>query len=536
MSLAPLPTDEAGRLNAVRRYEILDTERERGFDDLVALAAQITGAPIALLSLVDEDRQWFKARVGFEFDETPRALAFCAYTILSDEILEIGDAREDPRVADHPLVCRGPELRFYAGAPLITSDGFRIGALCVLDRGPRRLSSEQRAGLEALARQAIALLELRHGDRTLARLLHGAHAARVSPEDAPRGDEGAAEQALLACVARDLRAPLTAILGVSEALSDQSGDAVAARPPHSAASLRVISAAAEHMLHLVGDVVDLVRVESGRLLLHPREFSPAAVAHEIVAAMRPLARAGGNAIEVVDHDVGSIVADPTRLRQVLFHLVSNACDATREGAIAVELVREGDDGVSITVRDTGVGIAEHVRRRLFRPSLPIDGGGVASGLGLVLTRGLCERMGGAIAVESAPGEGATFTVWLPARPPRLADDAPALLVVAPEPGGRARLLRSLARVARVVVVDTLTSARTRLGERRFAGLVVDAAAGRPSLGELERLHRVAEEAPAITWLVDDAADDAALGALPCVVLEPGDDLALRQFVDALAAP
>lgn len=525
---APLPVDEEARLAAVRRYEILDTPRERGFDEIVALAAQICGAPMALVSLIDGDRQWFKARIGVDAEESPRALAFCAHTILGEEILEIPDAREDPRFADHPLISGPPGLRFYAGAPLITSDGYKLGTICVLDRSPRHLSRSQRFGLEALARQVIALLELRFSDRTLARLLRETHAARITPDEALCGDEGAAEQALLACVTRDLRAPLTAILGIGEALIE---DAEAARAADQAASLRAITAAAEHMLTLVGDVVDLARIEGGRLVLHPVRCAPAVLAHDVAAAMEPLASAGGNRIDVVDHGAGMITADATRLRQLLFNLVANACEFTRDGRVTVELDRVHERWLAVSVRDTGVGIDEHLRARLFRPRLLLDDGCAApgSGLGLVLTRGLCERMGGALAVESAPGAGATFTLWLPTRPPKLAVDAPALLVVEPDPSGRARIIRDLGEGARLTFVDSVRAARERLAERSFAGVLVDAAAPGADRSEFAALCREIEGDDDVVAMISERIP--ATGR--CVVLGPGDDVGLRRFVAGL---
>jgi hypothetical protein len=159
---APLPPDEAQRLEALRRYDILDTPPEQAFDDLTLLAAQICQTPIALVSLVDENRQWFKSRVGLDVAETSRDLAFCAHAILhSDEVLEVRDTRADPRFADNALVTSEPHIRFYAGAPLVAPDGHALGTLCVIDHAPRELNESQKQALQALSRHATALLELR---------------------------------------------------------------------------------------------------------------------------------------------------------------------------------------------------------------------------------------------------------------------------------------------------------------------------------------------------------------------------------------
>jgi anti-sigma regulatory factor (Ser/Thr protein kinase) len=153
--------DEHARLEALGRYRILDTEPERAFDDLTLLAAQVCGTPIALISLVDADRQWFKSRVGLSLPETSRSVAFCAHAIRQPDTFIVQDAHQHQEFVDNPLVTGEPGIRFYAGAPLVSSDGHALGTLCVIDRVPRTLTQDQLEALEALRRQAQAQLELR---------------------------------------------------------------------------------------------------------------------------------------------------------------------------------------------------------------------------------------------------------------------------------------------------------------------------------------------------------------------------------------
>jgi two-component system cell cycle sensor histidine kinase/response regulator CckA len=183
---APLPPDEAGRLKALRRYEILDTAPEKQLDDITLLASRICGTPIAMISLIDEKRQWFKSKVGMTESETSRDIAFCAHGILQAEVFVVNDAQADERFAANPLVTGNPRIRFYAGAPLITSDGHALGMLCVNDQVPREMSSDQMEALRALSRLVVAQLEAKRSlselQQTFAQLKGTEESLRESEE------------------------------------------------------------------------------------------------------------------------------------------------------------------------------------------------------------------------------------------------------------------------------------------------------------------------------------------------------------------
>jgi GAF domain-containing protein len=164
----PIPKDEKKRLQVLWQYDVLDTVPEEVFDDLTELAARICGAPIALITLVDENRQWFKSRVGLTVSETSRDISFCGHAILQSDLFIVPDATKDKRFADSRLVKSSPKIRFYAGAPLVTPDGHALGTLCVIDNVPRELSADQKTALRVLARHVMNQLELRRHSRELA--------------------------------------------------------------------------------------------------------------------------------------------------------------------------------------------------------------------------------------------------------------------------------------------------------------------------------------------------------------------------------
>lgn len=404
MPPAPIPSHEPSRLASLISCNILDTPPEEGFDSLTRLASSLCRAPIALISLVDEDRQWFKSHVGVDVTQTPRDAAFCGYAILNEGPLVISDALHDERTYDNPLVSGPPGIRFYAGVPLVVEGGMPLGTLCVIDVVPREPTEEMLDHLKALALQAASQLELR---RAATRLEH----ARRTAEEANQ-----AKSAFLAHMSHEVRTPLTSIVGYSDLL--RTGGTPAA---DTAPAVDAIARNASHLLQVVNDILDVSKIEAGMMDIERRPVDLVSVLADLVRLAEPRASKKSLPLEITfrTSTPASIETDALRLRQILLNLIYNAIKFTDTGRISIGVSADAEGrSLTIDVRDTGPGMTpeqlETISRfEAFRQadnSTTRRYGG--TGLGLRIAHTLATLLDGHLTIESAVGEGSRFAVTL----------------------------------------------------------------------------------------------------------------------------
>ena len=396
MIVAPLTTDEKDRIHKLYGYNILDTAAEKVFDDLAELASDICETPIALMSLVDPERQWFKAAIGIDASETPRDYAFCAHAIHQKNIFEVPNALEDPRFFDNPLVTSAPNIRFYAGAPLITPDGLAIGTLCAISDKPKTLTSHQRKALQILSREVVAQLEL-----------------RKNLVDLQKANEFTND--FLSNMSHEIRTPLNAICGFSELLKKASKEHLL--PDHMSDYIKEIDFSSNVLLNIVNSVLDLSKIEAGKMTLQNTWFNTNELLLKIHSMMN-IEAINKNIQLSVKVDVNTpkkIYLDQGKLSQILINIVNNSLKFTDSGK-SVAIHAQYKNGIlTLAIIDEGHGINDEEQAQLFDKYQQVsknkntDG----TGLGLSITKYLVELMSGEITLQSSEGKGTTVTISLP---------------------------------------------------------------------------------------------------------------------------
>lgn len=397
MKSAELHPEESLRLAALLRYEVLDTESEVNFDELTELASLICGTNISLISLVDKDRQWFKSKVGLDADETPRDIAFCSHAILQDDVFEVPNAKIDDRFHDNPLVTESPDIRFYAGAPLVTAEGLALGTLCVIDQQPKALSEQEKRALEIIAHQVITQLELR---------LHNKRLERLNSES----------EQLFSLIAHDLRSPFNGILGLTKLLSDENTNLSASEVTEFSKQILNSSTQVYQLLD------ELLQWAQHRLSSQPVAATMKQLVFLLHEAMT-MVESAKNVKQIsirLDMDNVGICAfcDEVITKTIVRNLLSNAIKFSPEKGEIVLKVAEKEDQVLVSVSDQGPGIDKQVKEHLFDYTVTSQDGShgeKGNGLGLRLCSEFTRSQGGEIWVEKSDEQGSVFTFSLPTK-------------------------------------------------------------------------------------------------------------------------
>ncbi len=385
---------EEERLKNLKSYNILDTLPESDYDNIATIAAEICGTPISLISLIDDKRQWFKARHGLGATETPKEYAFCAHAINDPEnVFIVQDARKDERFHDNPIVTGDPNVIFYAGVPLVGEEGLPLGTLCVIDNKPNLLSKSQIRSLTALSDQVINLLELRKNKQLLEEAFHNLEEKNQELE----------RFAFIA--AHDLKSPLAGVSGIAQLFLDEYDAQV---DEEGKEMLKMLIGSTDKLRSLIDGLLDYSRSE--KLLTEKKSKIDSLALKNDIAGLFTF----NNNLELnLRTTVTELVANRTALDQILINLITNAIKYNDKDLIKIELgISENASHYNFYVQDNGPGIDPKFHDRIFNIFeilAPNDKyGQTGNGIGLATVKKIVGKSGGTIKVKSELGNGAKF--------------------------------------------------------------------------------------------------------------------------------
>ena len=399
----PIPDNELQRLAALKRYNILDTLPDHAFDDATKLVSYICGVPIAHISFIDENRQWFKSEIGIGVSEVPRDISFCRYTIMESKMVEINDTHLNDKFKNDPNVTGGFNVRFYAGVPLTTPDGYNIGTLCAIDHVTKQLNESQRNALSIVAKHVIAQLEL------------GTKNAQLDAQKKIAEKAVLARDSFVANMSHEIRTPLNAIIGFTDLLAQTELDEVQRD------YIESVQIAGENLLLIVNDILDLSKIESGNLAIDSEPFNLKKTLKHAYDLLKVKTQKEVEFNLFLDAEMPDIVVgDQGRLNQILVNLIGNSLKFTNEGEVTVSVkkIEETEDNykMKFSVKDTGIGIHKDKLTTIFErftqaeESTTRTYGG--TGLGLNIVKQLIELQNGEISVKSEPNRGSEFIFLL----------------------------------------------------------------------------------------------------------------------------
>ncbi len=383
---APIPADEKERLRELYSLELLDTPYEKEFDDIVRIASKICNAPISTITLIDSDRQWFKAKVGVQCTSDPRSITFCGHAIMDDKLMEVNNALQDDRFFDNPLVLGDPpNIRYYAGMPLITQSGYKIGTLCVIDRVPRNLDADQLYSLETLAKQVMRLIELRVQNKELAALAD-------------------VKNRIISIIGHDVRNPLSSIKGILDikAMGHIPAD-------EEEKIFGMLTEQVDCTLSMLTNLAQWGRLD---VVPHKRDINAIELFSIVENCVDELAlgiNAKGNKIKNETDLMLCMRIDTNSLRFMLRNLITNANKFTENGFITITNTKN-----TITIADTGRGMdGDQVAALVSGQNIYSTTGtknerGV--GVGLMLVQDFLHKIDGKLSIKSSLGKGTSATI------------------------------------------------------------------------------------------------------------------------------
>lgn len=396
-----LPQDhehEDERLKELDSYSILDTLPESDYDALTAIAAEICGTPISLISLVDDKRQWFKSHHGLDASETPKENAFCAHAINNDnKTFIVNDSRKDERFHDNPLVTDIPNVVFYAGVPLVSENGLPLGTLCVIDEKPKKLSSGQIKSLESLANQVMTILKLRKAKMKLQNAFDKLEEKNIALDR------------FAYVAAHDLKSPLSSINGLSKILSNKYGKQL---DEEATKILQLIENSSLKLGNLIDGLLAYSRCEN----ILKEEKTTIAVSSIKGDLLDYFSNVGKLNIELISK-LKKIKTNKSALDQVFINLIANAIKYNDKEKIEIEIgISANKKQYEFYVKDNGSGIAQENQDKIFeifKTAVAKDRyGKPGNGIGLATVKKVVEHSGGIVSVDSKVGEGSTFTFTL----------------------------------------------------------------------------------------------------------------------------
>lgn len=421
MIKAPILENESNRLSELLSFCILDTPPDQGLDDITSLASAICGTPIALVSLIDKERQWFKSRAGMEEKETPRDISFCGHAIHQVDIFEIPDASKDERFSDNPLVTGKLNVQFYAGVPLKTDAGYNLGTLCVLDHKPRHLDNIQKECLRVLARHVIRIFEQRKSSELINKHFFELQSLSQSlirrEELLLQTHKMAALGDMAGGIAHEINNPLAVILGKLHKVNSLIKVEVPDRELVSSELSRV-KAAAERIVKIIKGLRQFARADEKE---ERKQFTLKTLMDEVLGLTASRMNAHGIDFKVGEFSESVVLsAQLAQLTQALINILGNAHDAALEPGMegrvpevslsAVLQVSEGK--VTIECKDNGLGIHSDHSKKIFDPFFSLKSEQKSVGLGLSVAKKIIEENGGSVSFHSQPGH-TVFRVSLP---------------------------------------------------------------------------------------------------------------------------